>query len=300
MNNNTPSNPIKKLTNKSCLTISQIINKATKTLKDSNIDNPKLESILLLSYLTSFSKEKIIFYPENLISKTVEKKFFNLVDRRKKHEPISHLIKKREFYNLEFIVNSKVLDPRPDSETLITAISNKFLKDKNLKILDLGTGSGCLIITLLKIFKSWRGLAIDISYEALNVAKKNSIKHRVNSRLKIKKSDLFSNLNNRMKFDIIISNPPYIPSFEIKNLQPEVAIYEPNLALDGGDDGLDFYRKIAYNIKKFLKKNGSVFLEIGINQEEDVIKIFEKFDFYYINYYKDLSGTIRCLEFKYN
>jgi len=254
-----------------------------------------MESILLLSYLTSLSKENIIFYPETKINKKIEQKFFNLIERRKKREPISHIIKKREFYNLEFFVNAKVLDPRQDSEIMIEAIIKKFSKIKNLKILDMCTGSGCLIISLLKNMDSWHGCGVDISNEALKVAKKNSVNHQVKSRLNLKKSNLFSNLNSKEKFDIIISNPPYIPSIEIKNLQPEITLFEPILALDGGNNGLDFYHKIADNIERFLKKDGTLFLEIGINQDKDVIKIFKKFNL--VNQYKDLSGIIRCLEF---
>ena len=157
-----------------------------------------------------------------------------------------------------------------------------------------------MIISLLRHFENWLGLAVDISDKALVIAQKNADNNQVLTRINFIQSDLFKNLSNNQIFDIIISNPPYIPTNDIENLQDEVRLYEPRIALDGGLDGLDFYRKIAEQSQKFLKNNGDIFLEIGYNQYQDVKKIFENNNFKFIDSKKDLSGIIRVLQFKKN
>jgi len=307
-----------------------------------NIDNNRLDALILLSHITSFSKEKIIFNPDFKLNYDQKEKFFELVERRVKHEPISHLIGKREFFGADFSVSKDVLDPRPDSEILIEAILKKFPdRNQKLKIVELGVGSGCLIITLLTAFKSACGTGIDISNAALEICKKNAAKFGITKRLTLLKSNLFNQIPNNearstkheaRKFDLIISNPPYIPSDDIKNLQPEIVLFEPRIALDGGKDGLDFYHKIAAKAEKFLNQNGTVanpqflpflnamspcksrvqtlqkvdllhgqngkiFLEIGYGQKEKVIEIFTKKGFLFIEASLDLAGITRVLEF---
>ena len=185
--------------------------------------------------------------------------------------------------------------PRPDSETLIEAVLENYKdKDQKLNILDLGTGSGCLILTLLSIYQNSQGLAIDISDKALEIAKQNAKLLNIN-RIKFLKNNWNDNINK--KFDIIISNPPYIPKKEIEILEPEVNKYNPLLALDGGNDGLDCYKYLAENLQKNCKENTKIFLEIGKNQENNIIEIFKNNKFELLKMYKDINGIIRILEF---
>lgn len=219
---------------------------------------------------------------------------------------MAHLLNKREFYGEVFNVDENVLDPRCDSETLIELVQEVFADDLRQEklVLELGVGSGCLIITVLNIFKNFQGIGVDISDDALKIAKQNQSKFNLNERLQLLKSDMFNSIDNSKKFDLIIANPPYIPSQDIAKLQNEVAKFEPKLALDGGKDGLDFYRIIAQNSPLFLNSKlnsmARVIVEIGYGQDQEVIKIFEKNNFKFINYKKDLSGIIRVLDFKIN
>jgi len=265
------------------------------------VSNVGLDSLILLTHALSLSKEQIIFNPQRQLSEAEEKNFFDLVNRRAAREPISHLIGKREFFGEDFLVTKDVLDPRPDSETLIESVLKKFPNlAQDLKILELGVGSGCLIVTLLKAYVNATGIAVDISKKALAVAKKNSEKHQVSSRLKLLESDLFSAANRAEKFDLIISNPPYIPAADIEKLEPEVRIHEPRGALDGGADGLDFYLRIAAEAKNFLSESGKIFLEIGFGQKEKVVKIFTQQEFTLTGLSLDLPGVERVLEFSSN
>ena len=209
-------------------------------------------------------------------------------------------MEKKEFYSREFFVNSKTLDPRPETELLIDLIKN--FKGKTvtpLKILDLGTGTGCIIITLFlelrkKINVSCDG--IDISNNALRVAKKNAIHHHVANKINLYKSNWFINI--KKKFDIIVSNPPYIKKSEIKFLPLEVKNFDPEVSLCGGYDGLNSFRRIAHGAKKFLKKDGVIYVEIGNYQSEKVRKIFENKKFVTLDVVKDLSNMERVIIFK--
>ncbi len=275
---------------------SKALAKAREILAAKGVSNPGLDSTILLAHALLVSKDWVIFNPDFKLNEAQQENFFELINRRANRELVSHLIGKREFFGEEFLVTKDVLDPRPDSETLIEEVLKK--SHDGCKILDLGVGSGCLIITLLKSFKNSVGTAVDISESAIEIARKNSENHQVSSRLKIFKSDLFSNLNRAEKFDLIISNPPYIPAADIEILEPEVRIHEPRSALDGGVDGLDFYRRIAAEAKNFLSESGRIFLEIGYGQEKSVSEIFVKNGFSHINSALDLSGVVRVLEFK--
>ena len=316
--------------------ISDALSQSRKDLDIKGVSNSKLDSLILLTHALSCSKEHIIFNPDVELNNEQQEVFFKMVKRRAAREPVSHIIGKREFFGEDFFVSCDVLDPRPDSESLIELVLENFPQKNNpLKILELGVGSGCLIITLLKAYKSALGTGVDISEKALEIAKKNVINHQVQDRLQLLQSDLFSALKipnqiqddaerkmslssnyqyrhpkldarsiqsqsaeNLLKFDLIISNPPYIASREIETLEPEVKTYEPHLALDGGVDGFDFYRKIAAKSKDFLKENGRIILEIGINQQEKIIEFFTKNGFQLVEMKPDLSGIIRALCFK--
>lgn len=274
------------------------LQEARKKLDSSGVENSKLDSLILLSNATSLSKEQIIFNPESELTKSNYDIFVSFVERRCRREPVSHIIQKREFFGEEFFVNCDVLDPRPDSESLIELVLKIFpQKNDQIKILELGVGSGCLIITLLNLYKAAIAHGVDISSKELNICQKNAEMRRVDNRLFLKESDLFSQIDRQEKFDLIISNPPYIPRDTIKSLAPEVRLYEPITALDGGFDGLDFYRKIASQAGDFLKKEGKLVFEIGFGQEQEVIKICAENSFRLIEHNLDLAGIVRCLSF---
>lgn len=279
--------------------IIDVLSQARKILDSQNIISSNLDANLLLAHSLSFSREQIVFNPNLELDSNQQQKFFDLIKLRAGHKPVSQIIGKREFFGEDFLVTSDVLDPRPDSESLIELVLKKIPhRDKKLNILELGSGSGCLIITLLKQYQSAMGLAIDISDKALEICQKNSVSQGVKNRLRLLNSDLFDKLNPIEKFDLIISNPPYIPSAEIDSLAREVKIHEPRIALDGGDDGLNFYRRIAAKSKNFLQRDGLIILEIGCGQEDLVIEIFRKNNFIFIESKPDLSGIIRVLSFK--
>jgi len=279
--------------------IESAIKEAVEILKKNSIASAILEARILISFVTKLSKEDIIFKSThiNLPQDQIEK-YFDLIHKRIKKIPLTHLTNNREFFGNNFYVDENVLDPRPDSETLVEMIIKKYKSLSFLNLCEIGCGSGCLIISLIKHFKDWQGSAVDISKKALEIAQKNAQTNEVFGRIEFLESNLFKDLKDNQIFDIIISNPPYIPTADIENLQDEVRLYEPRIALDGGLDGLDFYRNIANQSRKFLKNNGNIFLEIGYNQHQEVIDIFEKFNFKFIDSAKDLSGIIRVLEFE--
>lgn len=280
--------------------ISDVLARAKRELSQKGVSNSGLDALVLLAHTLSFSKEQIVFNPDFELSESQEENFFKAVARRSSREPVSHIIGKREFFGRDFIVNANVLDPRPDSEILIEAVLKTFPHHiKDLKILELGVGSGCLIITLLLAFEFAQGKALDISCAALETARKNAEIHQVSKRLELCESNKFSALNDAEKFDLLISNPPYISKADIEKLEPEVKNYEPILALDGGFDGLDFYRHIAQEAKKFLKPNGRIFLEIGYGQVDEVSEIFAKHNFLLEAIIPDLAGVQRVMKFKY-
>jgi len=281
--------------------IADLLLKSQKQLQQKNIISAALDSILLLQHATSFSKEQIIFNPNLELSQQQELFFWQLVARREVREPISHIINKREFYGLNFFVEASVLDPRPDSESLIELVLEIFQnKNEQLQILELGVGSGCLIISLLKNLPNATAVAVDISEKALQIANKNALSNQVQSRLELIESDLFSNVDKRdyaQKFDLIISNPPYIPTNLIENLADEVRLFEPRLALDGGVDGYDFYRRIAFDCKHFLKSSGVVAVEVGDDQLQKVQEIFAANNLILNTKKQDLAGFERGAAF---
>ena len=284
--------------------ISEILAATTLQLREVKNKTPQLDSVLLISSVFSLSKEQVLLRGNEIeVDKNLLPKFLNLVSRRKKFEPISHLLGFREFFGKVFEVNRDVLDPRCDSETLVEAVLSSY-DDFSKNFLEIGVGSGCLSISILLQRQNWQADAIEISQKALEVAKRNKNFYHLQNRLKLQLGDIFDESFTEkfpqkfsQKFSFLISNPPYIPTSTIPTLQPEVFLYEPRLALDGGDDGLNFYRRIADLAKELIKENGKVFLEIGDNQHEEVEKIFGKKDFKLIKSYKDLAQTIRVLCF---
>lgn len=275
--------------------LKELYTNSINLLKDKGVLTANLDVKILLAFLLNIDTKEIINYFNNEISNEFLNNFQKLLSRRLNREPIANIIGKKAFWDYDFIVNENVLTPRPDSETLIEAVLENYKdKDQKLNILDLGTGSGCLILTLLSIYQNSQGLAIDISDKALEIAKQNAKLLNIN-RIKFLKNNWNDNINK--KFDIIISNPPYIPKKEIEILEPEVNKYNPLLALDGGNDGLDCYKYLAENLQKNCKENTKIFLEIGKNQENNIIEIFKNNKFELLKMYKDINGIIRILEF---
>jgi release factor glutamine methyltransferase len=278
--------------------VDKAIKEAVLTLKNVQIASFNLDAKILMAHVLKISIQDLILnHQQSELTIENYQKYKDLINFRCKKIPISHLIEQREFYNNVFMVNNFVLDPRPDSETLIELIINKFPLNSSINLCEIGCGSGCLIITLLKNFKNWKGTAIDISSNALEVAKINAKTHEVLDKIHFINSNIFSQISPHNQFDLIISNPPYIPTNDIENLQDEVRLYEPRLALDGGIDGLNFYREIADNSSKFLTENGQIFVEIGYNQFDEVQNIFFKKNYYLSDYKRDLNGHIRSLHF---
>ncbi|MFN5351906.1 MAG: peptide chain release factor N(5)-glutamine methyltransferase [Alphaproteobacteria bacterium] len=256
------------------------------------IEGGNLDARLLLEHTLNFTQKELFLNLHKPADNSQVVKYLLLIRKRKAKMPVAKIIGSKEFYGLTFKTSTATLDPRPDSETLIEAICKVYNSNDNLRVLELGVGSGCLIITLLTLFSNMKGVAVDASKKALNIAKENAKNHKVSNRLHLIESNWFSKVVG--KFDIIISNPPYIPNNEV--LAKELS-YEPSLALFAGSDGLDAYSLIIPKMASFLNKNGRVFLEIGFGQKEKVEEIITQNGFLLQKVHKDLSGIERCLEF---
>jgi release factor glutamine methyltransferase len=283
--------------------INQALQLAGDILTDKGVESSRADARIILCFCLDKSKEYVIFNPNISLSKKQEDDFFKLVKRREAKEPISYIIGKREFFGIDFVLGGDVLDPRPDSESLIELILENFPTDNvkrnnNLKILELGVGSGCLILTILKYLPNSSAIAVDYDKNALKIAQKNSTLLNLDKRINFIKSRWFEKIDKNTKFNLIISNPPYIKTADINNLQEEVRNFEPKIALDGGEDGLNCYREIANEVGNYLSKDGILVVEIGQNQENEVIEIFENSGLKFTKYKKDLAGIIRCLMFR--
>ena len=277
------------------MTIKETLKKANDILVKNNIEENFLKARILLSATLSVNKEYLIIHEDEEILLEKEEEFFLKIKRLVKGEPIQYIINRAEFMGLEFYVDKNVLIPQPDTEilveNLIALVENlQKMKQNEIKILDLCTGSGAIVISLCKKLQNVKLFASDISDKALEIAKRNA---RTNeTQVEFIESDLFENINE--KFDIIVSNPPYIETSEINKLSQEVQ-NEPRIALDGGNDGLRFYRQIAKNVKDFLNKSGYLAVEIGYNQKDQVKNIFRNYGLRNIYTKKDLNGIERII-----
>ena len=272
--------------------ISKLIKIGSETLKKKEITSHLLESELILSSLLKSSREKLLVSEDQEISKTVELNFNKLINRRVKKEPIAYIFNYKEFWNNKFIVNKDTLIPRPETELLVEKILNYF-RQKRPFILDIGSGSGCIILTLLQEIKKSYGFGLDISKKALYTSIKNSKKLGLNSKIKFYNRS-FEEIYG-YKFDLIVSNPPYICSHQIKNLADDIKKYEPRVALDGGNDGLDVLKKVIYKSKSILKRKGMLALEIGKGQYKKVSQILKLQGFRNKFLIKDYKDNIRCI-----
>ena len=269
------------------------IQKATITLKKNNIKSYKIDSEILLCNNLKIKREKLLLNLDHKIEKKIYNKFINLVLRRKKGEPIAYIIGYKEFWKNKYIVNPNVLIPRPDSELIVEEALKIIPKKASLNILDIGTGSGCLIISILKERRNCYGVALDISRKALKVAKINAKIQQLENRIKFVNSDI-DNFSIG-KYDIILSNPPYINSFGINYLDKDIKYYEPKIALNGGIDGFSCINAVINRSSRLIKRKGKLLFEIGSNQLNKTKKILNKKDFYLNKIEKDLGDKYRCV-----
>lgn len=276
------------------MTIREAINQATIKLKMGKIENPKLKARLLMQFVLNQTRQYLMIYDEKKLTQGQQKKYLEMVKQLVKGIPLQHITHRQEFMKMDFYVNEHVLIPRPDTEVLVEEVIQIAKKVKAKKILDLCTGSGAIAVSLAKYIENSQITATDISEEALEIAEQNAKKHQVDSQIAFLQSDLFEELPKE-KYDMIVSNPPYIKKEVIKTLTKEVQ-REPNMALDGGRDGLDFYRKIIHQAYEFLKYKGYLCLEIGYDQKIDVIELIEQEEKYGDTYgKKDLYGNDRII-----
>jgi release factor glutamine methyltransferase len=275
------------------MNIENILNEGIRTLKQSKIPNPQLDSEILLSNSIKRDKKYIILNPKELLNLEQVETFKNLIERRRRKEPVAYLINKKEFWKDEFFVNKDVLIPRPDTELIIEQVLKIYSKDSQLQVLDIGTGSGCILLSILKERPNFYGTGIDISKKSINVSKLNAKQLNLTSRVKF----FHSSVDNFKigKYDLIVSNPPYIELFNLKYLEKDVISFEPKLALSGGFDGFSKIRKVINKAKNLIKKNGKFILEIGYNQKNKVKKILKEEGFYVNKAIRDYGNNDRCI-----
>ena len=272
--------------------IQSALKKGQSILIENNIISAKLDSEILMSQAIRKNKKFIILNLHREIKKGDLDYFDNLIRERAKNKPIAQIIKKKDFWKYEFIVNNKVLIPRPDTEILIEQ-TLKLVKNKNrLQILDIGIGSGCILMSILKEKKNFIGTGIDISKKSLQISKVNGQKLGLNNRFRLFKSNI-DNFNTG-KYDLIISNPPYIKKINLKCLEKDIG-FEPKQALDGGLDGLSEIRKVINKSSELIKRSGHFIIEIGFDQKNKVKKILRDKGFYIKKTVKDLSNHDRCI-----
>ena len=270
----------------------ELINFGSSKLKNHNIKSYKLDSELLLSKLLRKRREEVLTNLEQNISNTIINKYKKLVLRRSLKEPIAYILESKEFWSKDFEVSKDALIPRPETELMVEKLTEIY-KNKNINILDIGTGSGCILISLLSELKNSKGLGIDISKKAISLAKQNAHKFEIKNDIKFLNISLEYYMPQ--KFDLIVSNPPYIKSGDLKSLEDDVKKFEPIIALDGGNDGLDVIKKVIYKAGDILKTNGLLALEIGNGQFEKVSKLLKKKSFKIEHIIKDYKENIRCI-----
>jgi release factor glutamine methyltransferase len=273
--------------------INLAINQGSKILKYKFIPNSQLDSEILMAKSINKDRKYILLNSNNILKKNDLDKFFKLIEQRSLGNPIAYLTNQKFFWNSEFFVNYDTLIPRPDTELIVENVLSLTKQKNKINILEIGVGSGCILITILKERETFHGTGIDISKKCLKISKINAVNLKVCSRLKLYKSDV--DKFNLGKYDLIISNPPYIKKNRLKYLEKDVAKFEPKLALDGGLDGLSEIKKVIRTSAKLIKKKGKFVLEIGFDQKNEVINLLKKEGFYINSTQKDLAKNDRCI-----
>ena len=262
-------------------------------LKNNFSQTPYLDAEILMAKAINKDRKYLLLNSRKLISKNELRLFQNLISKRSNGKPVAYLTNRKFFWNSEFFISNKILIPRPETELIIENVLNLTKQKKNLQILDIGIGSGCILLSILKERKSFYGTGIDISKKCLNISKINAISLKLNRRVKFYKTNV--DKFNLGKYDLVVSNPPYIKKHKIKYLEKDVAEFEPRLALDGGVDGLSEIRIVIKKTSELIKKNGKFILEIGFDQKNKVIKLLNKEGFYINSTQKDLAFNDRCI-----
>ena len=274
------------------MNISNLLANGSRILKSNSIKTHVLDSELILSDILKSQREKLIINSDHIVSEEVINNFNKLILRRTKKEPIAYILKKREFWSKDFFVNQNTLIPRPETELLCEQLI-KIFKGKSINFLDIGTGTGCILLTILSEISEAKGIGLDISKKAIDVARRNSKNLNLTSRAKFFTRSLEEIYG--YKFDLVVSNPPYIKSIDLKNLQEDVRKFEPKIALDGGKEGLDVIKKVIYKSKTILKKLGLLALEIGYGQHYKVSQILKKQGFKEELLIRDYRNNVRCI-----
>ena len=271
----------------------EILTKGTNYLKKNQIKNPYLDAELILSKTINRKREEILLNINNKIKKNEITKFKKYIFRRKQKEPIAYIVGYKYFWKYKFLINKSVLIPRPDTELIIEESLNYLPIGKPKKILDIGTGSGCIIISIIKERPKCKGSALDISGKAIKVAKTNAKLHQLENKINFINIDIDKYKSNN--YDLIISNPPYINSIELNRLDDDIKFHEPKIALSGGSDGFKYLKKVIVKSKKLLKIMGVLILEIGHKQTNQSVKMLKENGFYINKVSKDLSKKDRCI-----
>ncbi len=272
--------------------IDNLIKKGNKILKEKDILSYQIDSELLLSKIIKKDRAFILTNGDYAVSFKEVKDYLKIISRRKKYEPIAYITKTKEFWSLDYNIDYGVLIPRPETEIIVDRVIKKF-KYKNINILDIGTGSGCILLSIIKELKTSSGVGIDKSAEAINIASRNSKKLNLTGRIKFINCDVDKfNFGN---YDVIVSNPPYICTHRIKYLGKDIKNFEPRMALDGGNSGLEIINKVIVKAKKLLKTNGHLFIEIGDDQQQEVTNLLLNNGFKLVEKFLDYSKTIRCI-----
>ena len=277
--------------------ILETIKLGSKLLRKREICSHILDSEILLSNVLNKSRVKILVNSDQKLNSSSILKFKKYIRRRSKNEPVAYILGEKEFWSKKFIVNKDTLIPRPETELLVEKLV-KLFKGKKISILDIGTGSGCIILSLLSNLEKSVGLGVDVSNKAILIANKNAKRHELSNRVKFLNKSFESIFSK--KFDLIVSNPPYIERKNIKNLSEDIKRFEPIMALDGGHDGLDLIKKVIYKSKRILKIKGTLALEIGNEQIKKVSKILLDNNFRIKEVIKDYKNNVRCVITNYN
>ena len=271
----------------------EILKKGENILKKNKIKNPYLDTELILSKVTNRKREQILLNTSNKLKNWEITAFKNYIERRQHKEPMAYILGYKHFWKYKFLTNKDVLIPRPDTELIIEEALKYLPNDKSKKILDIGTGSGCIVVSLLKERPKCTATAIDISLKAINVAKTNAKLHQLENKINFINNDIDKYKSNY--YDLITSNPPYINIFELSRLDDDIKFHEPKLALSGGLDGFKNIKKVILKSRKLLKLKGKLIIEIGHKQKNNSIQILKKNGFYVNKISKDLSGRDRCI-----